>query len=406
MLLAVAVTAGLLIRYPGVLVSGVLNTGPRDHVDFETFWRSTVALLHGADVYHTGSVLPNLNPPFLSLLLAPFGLIPLLQSYWTFTALSVVLVTAAVLATGRELRSGTGVTVFGVLTLWACSPLHGTLLLGQIYGLLLAGVTAAWLAQRRGRAKLSAVLVALVVALKPSLAPLLLVPLTRSNGPARWPALWTGMAAAAGFTFAGVLAAGTSSAVEWLRLATGTPAPEVDANASLPGLLARLGGPGALGWVITVVVVVLSLWWVRDRSRSTECPPRGTVVPADATLFAVGAGCLLASPISWLNYTIMLWPGALILLRAGRWRIGVPLVTLSIIPVAWGNLWQEAPHAPVSLLGRSFYCAILLGFWCALLRYARSGESTTGSAIASNSVTDSASGSATATESVSSTTSG
>jgi Glycosyltransferase family 87 len=374
--LVVGVTTWLFIRYPGLLVSGVANRQPKDHVDFETFWRSTSAMLHGRDIYHTGSILPNLNPPFLSLLLAPFGLLPVLPSYWLFTAFTVLLVTASVLVAARELRLGRGATVFGVLTMWACSPLHGTLLLGQIYGLLLAGLTAAWLAGRRGRPGLSSILVALVVALKPSLAPLLLIPLVQR----RWPTLWTGLGSAAGFSLAGVLVASHSSALEWLHLATGTPAPEVDANASLPGLVARLGGPGVLGWLVTVVVVVASLWCVRGQRAAHRAVP-GAVDASDAVLFAVTAGCLVAAPIAWLNYEVMLWPGALVLLRAGRWRVSVPLLVAPIIPVAWGNLWQAAPHAPVALAGRSLYCAILLGFWLVLLRCAPAGAASTDLAV-------------------------
>jgi arabinofuranan 3-O-arabinosyltransferase len=369
--LALCTAAWLFVRYPGVLVSGVANTDPNGHVDFETFWRSTVAMLHGADTYHTGSVLPNLNPPFLSLLLAPFGLVPLLPSYWAFTALTVLMVTASVLLTARELRLGRGVTVFGVAMMWACSPLHGTLLLGQIYGLLLFGLVLAWLAQRRGRGRLAAALLGVVVALKPSLAPLLLIPLAQWRVPGRRSALWAGLGSAAATSVAGVLVAGPSSALEWLRLATHTPAPEVDANASLPGLVVRLGLPGWLGWLVTVAVVVASLWWVRRAVPAPAGLAPGLLERADATIFAVAAGCLLASPISWLNYTVMLWPGALVLLRAGRWRLGVPLLVLPVIPVAWGNLWQAAPTAPVALAGRSLYCAVLLGFWLALLAFAR-----------------------------------
>jgi Glycosyltransferase family 87 len=402
--LALGTAAWLYVRYPGVLVSGVANTDPKGHVDFETFWRSTVALLHGADIYRTGAVLPNLNPPLLSLLLAPFGLLPVLPSYWAFTALTVLLATGSVLVTARELRLGRVATAFGVLTLWASSPLHGTLLLGQIYGLLLAGLTLAWLAQRRGREHLSAGLLGVTVALKPSLAPLLLVPAARR----RWRAFWAGVGLAALSSLLGVLGAGLGSAEEWLRLATGTPAPEVDANASLPGLVARLGGPGALGWAVTVAVVAASVWWTRcrapgaDTRRAAGCADTrradvstgavrsggarmspgvvgadgggvvpGAVEPGEVAIFAVTAGCLLAAPIAWLNYEVMLWPGALVLLRAGRWRAAVPLLMYPVIPVAWGNLWQAAPTTAAALAGRSLYCAVLLGFWIALLGFAR-----------------------------------
>jgi arabinofuranan 3-O-arabinosyltransferase len=369
--LALGTAGWLYVRYPGVLVSGVANTDPRGHVDFETFWRSTRALLEGADLYSTGSVLPNLNPPFLSLLLAPLGLLPVLPAYWVFTAVTILLVTGSVLLTTRELRLGRAVTVIAVLALLASSPLHGTLLLGQIYGLLQAGLTLAWLVQRRGRPLLSAALVGVTVAIKPSLAPLLLVPLVRRSWPDRRPALVTGLAAAGGVSLVGVLVAGPSSALEWLHLATGTPAPEVDANAALPGLVARLGGPGALGWLVTVAVVAGSLWWVRRASPSPGARPPGSVEPADAALFAVAAGCLLAAPIAWLNYEIMLLPGVLVLLRAGRWRVGAPLLALPIVPVAWGNLWQADPHTPAALAGRSLYCAVLLGFWVALVLFSR-----------------------------------
>jgi Glycosyltransferase family 87 len=365
--LALGAAAWLYVRYPGVLVSGVANTDPKGHVDFETFWRSTVALLHGADIYRTGAVLPNLNPPLLSLLLAPFGLLPVLPSYWAFTALTVLVATGSVLVTARELRLGRAGTAFGVLTLWASSPLHGTLLLGQIYGLLLAGLTLAWLAQRRGREQLSAGLLGVTVALKPSLAPLLLVPAARR----RWRAFWAGVGSAALSSVLGVLSAGPGSAVEWLRLATGTPAPEVDANASLPGLVARLGGPGALGWAVTVAVVAVSVWWTRRAAPGGGGVVPGAVQPGEVAIFAVTAGCLLAAPIAWLNYEVMLWPGGLVLLRAGRWRAAVPLLVFPVIPVAWGNLWQAAPTAPASLAGRSLYCAVLLGFWVALLAFAR-----------------------------------
>lgn len=376
---AVAISAWLFARYPGVLVSNVLNPDPKGHVDFETFYRSSVALLNRADVYQTGSILPNLNPPLLALLLTPFGVVPAVPSYWLFTAVSVLVMTVAVLLVCRELRMAAGWTGLAVLTLWAGSPVHGTLVLGQIYGLLLLGLVLGWLAQRRGRPLLGAAVLGVVVAIKPSLAPVLLVPLPQG----RFRVVAAGVASAGISTIVGVLAAGPASAVSWLRLASGTPAPEVDANASLPGLVARLGGPGVLGWVLTVAVVAASLWWVRraappaaseaaGAAGSCAPVPRGSVGPADAALFAVTAGCLLAAPIAWLNYTVLLWPGALVLVAAGRWRIGLPLLVTPVIPVAWGNLWQADPHAVVALAGRSLYCLVLVGYWVALLRLASS----------------------------------
>jgi arabinofuranan 3-O-arabinosyltransferase len=222
---------------------------------------------------------------------------------------------------------------------------------------------------------------------------LLLVPLVQR----RPVPLWSGILGAGVATVVGVLAAGPTSALQWLKLASGTPAPEVDANASLPGLVARLGGPGAVGWSLTVLVVGASLWWVRRAALATRDEPT-SVGPADAALFAVVAGCLLAAPIAWLNYTVLLWPGALVLARAGRWRLAVPLLVVPVVPVAWGNLWQADPHTGWALLGRSLYCMVLLGYWIALLRMSATGApagaagSTAAGTAASNSGVDRPSG--------------
>lgn len=385
---AVAVTVWLFVRYPGALVSNVANPDPGGHVDFDTFWRSSVALLQGADVYRTGALLPNLNPPLLASLLAPLGLMPAPAAYLVFTVASLCAMTAAVLLAARELRLPAGWTALAVGTLWASSPLHGTLVLGQIYGLLMLGLTIGWVAGRRGHPLIGAAVLGVVVAVKPSLAPVLLIPLVQR----RWSPLVVGIGSSAAATLVGVLVAGPSSALTWITLARGTPAPEVDANASLPGLVARLGGPGLLGWTLTVLVVAASLWWVRGpvpargrtaagaavarrtMTRDAADPRwagRGTVGPEDAALFAVTAGCLLASPIAWLNYTVLLWPGAMVLLAAGRWRVGLPLLVLPVIPIAWANLWQIDPTATASLAGRSLYCLVLVGYWVALLALSR-----------------------------------
>jgi uncharacterized membrane protein len=57
----------------------------------------------------------------------------------------------------------------------ASSPLHGALVLGQIYPVLLVGLAAGWVAERRGHPVLAAVLFGITVSLKPSLAPVLLL---------------------------------------------------------------------------------------------------------------------------------------------------------------------------------------------------------------------------------------
>src|SRR6185503_17562085 len=175
--------------------------------------------------------------------------------YRLFAALTLVLVVGAVVAAARELRVGRGWTAVAVVAVLLSSPLHGTLLLGQIYGLLLVALTAAWIAERRGRPVLAAVLYGIAVALKPSLAPLLLLPLVQR----RWGSLRAGIAGAAVATLLGVALAGLSSGPEWLRIGLTEPVPDVIDNAALPGVAVRFGLPSALGTVVGLVLIVGTL---------------------------------------------------------------------------------------------------------------------------------------------------
>src|SRR3712207_7200601 len=74
-------------------VSGILERISTDamyiHADFDTFWRSAVALLEGRDVYDTGARLENLNPPFWTVLISPLGLLEPLTAYRTFVLITL-----------------------------------------------------------------------------------------------------------------------------------------------------------------------------------------------------------------------------------------------------------------------------------------------------------------------------
>lgn len=222
----------------------------RMHVDFDTFRASAYALLqHGpgsAAIYDTGARLHNLNPPLLSVLLAPLALLDPVTGYRLLTALSVLLVAGSVLLVCRELRLGRRWTTGALVVVLASSPLHGTLLLGQIYPLLLAGLTAGWIAERRGHPLLAAVCYGVTVALKPSLAPVLLLPAVQAR---RRPFL-AGIAAATVATLVGVAVAGWPTAFQWLTMALAEPVGPTPDNASLPGQALRWGIPTVVGTLV------------------------------------------------------------------------------------------------------------------------------------------------------------
>ncbi|MEU6696730.1 glycosyltransferase family 87 protein [Pseudonocardia sp. NPDC046786] len=341
------------------------------HVDFDTFWHSARALVEygpgSSVIYATGARLHNLNPPLLSVLLAPLGALDALTGYRILTTCSVLLVAGSVAAAGRELRLGLGWTLLGLGAVLASSPLHGTLLLGQIYPLLLAGITAGWIAERRGHPVAAAVLYGITVALKPSLAPLLLLAAAQR----RWRPFAAGVGAAAVATLVGVAVAGWSTAWQWLTMALAEPVGPTLDNASLPGLALRWGLPAAVGTVLGAALLLGTLaHYARRTARYGSGLAAGTD-PGGTAPFAVLATGLLAAPISWHNYLLLLWPGLLALAASGRpgdtrRRVVAALFALAVIPVAWGDLWADG--FPLSPLGRALYTAVLLAAWWALLR--------------------------------------
>lgn len=358
-LASLVTTVVLHVRHPDALVTLLPLTDMRDlHVDFDTFWHSAVALTQGADIYDTPAKLTNLNPPLLTVLLVPFAGLDALTAYRIFAVLTAVLVLASVVAVARELRLGTGVTVAATLVVLASSPLHGTLVLGQIYPLLLVALVAGWIAERRGRPVLAAVCYGVAVALKPSLAPLLLLPAVQR----RWVPLRAGIASAAVATLAGVLVAGPSSAIEWLTIAFTEGVPDTVDNASLPGLAVRFGAPSVLGLVAGLAVLVGTLVWIgRHRDR---------IDPAGTAPWAVIAAGLLLSPIAWHNYLLLLLPGVLVLITLGRGALAAALLAVTLVPVSWNAIWPADPGPIAEIgsdLGRSLYWAVLVAYWVALL---------------------------------------
>lgn len=358
-LASLVTTVVLHVRHPDALVTLLPLTDMRDlHVDFDTFWHSAVALTQGADIYDTPAKLTNLNPPLLTVLLVPFAGLDALTAYRIFAVLTAVLVLASVVAVARELRLGTGVTVAATLVVLASSPLHGTLVLGQIYPLLLVALVAGWIAERRGRPVLAAVCYGVAVALKPSLAPLLLLPAVQR----RWVPLRAGIASAAVATLAGVLVAGPSSAIEWLTIAFTEGVPDTVDNASLPGLAVRFGAPSVLGLVAGLAVLVGTLVWIgRHRDR---------IGPAGTAPWAVIAAGLLLSPIAWHNYLLLLLPGLLVLITLGRGALAAALLAVTLVPVSWNAIWPADPGPIAEIgsdLGRSLYWAVLVAYWVALL---------------------------------------
>ncbi len=358
------------VRFVSATLERISTHAMYIHVDFDTFWRSAVAFLEGRDVYDTGARLENLNPPFWILLLAPLGFLEPLLAYRVFTLITLVITVGYLIWMADEVRWRSPWAAVGVVMLLLSSPLLATLALGQIYPILALGLVAAWAADRRNRPALSGGALGLIVALKPSLGPVLLWPLVRR----RWGALGGALVSGTATTLVGAVVVGPEATLDWLRLLSGrSPSPYWD-NASLPGAAARLFTNNEFAAHITTVPWAIPVAYALGVGAIAITAARAGR-DSEVGLWALVAASLLASPIAWHNYLVLLGPGVLLLLGRGQAAPAFLLLALQSIPAQWPLLWSERGTV-VASLALTLYCYILIAHWLVLLS---AGKEPTGS---------------------------
>jgi alpha-1,2-mannosyltransferase len=341
---------------------GRIATGSMEvHVDFDSFWRSARAMLQGRDIYDTGVELVNLNPPVWTVLISPLGLLEPLTAYRVFVLISLVIVVAYLSWTVEELRLRPGWTAVGVAMLLLSSPLLATLALGQVYPVLALGLVASWMTDRRERQEVSGAALGLVVALKPSLLPVLLWPIVRR----RWRALVAALVSGAVVTLVGVVVLGPGATFDYIGVLRDRSVSAYWDNASLPAAAARLFTENSyaqniatLPWMVPVgyALGIAAIFLTAMRVRHGP----------EVGLWVLVSASLLASPIAWHNYLVLLGPGVLLLLARGMAAPAFLLLALQSIPAQWPLLWNERGTVAASL-AMTLYLYILLAHWLALL---------------------------------------
>jgi hypothetical protein len=298
-------------------------------------------------------------------LLAPFGLTDVLTGFHLWALCTVALVLGSIVAIASELRVSTVWSLPVSAAILVSSPMLGTLGLGQIYGLLVAALTACWIAERRGRPLIAGIAMGLAIAIKPVLFPLLLLPLLRGQrGLLAAGAISTVVASAIG-----VAVAGWSSIAGWLDVLPVSEANPFVGNASIPGTVARLfssnpdaspiaeiPGATALGFLLGFAVLAFTL--VRVRRRPSDGSP-------DVALWGLTTAILLASPIAWNNYVLLLAPAVFVVLAAGRTAQGLLLIAVPLIGLEWNALWTAT--SPGAALPLSLNFLVLFCYWVVLL---------------------------------------
>lgn len=363
-LVVVMISGALSVRFGGQTLGRITTPDMAVHADFESFWLSARAFLEGGDVYRTGGRFVNLNPPFFALLMAPFGALPQLEAYRIFTLLMLLLTAVALSWMAQELQLSRAIAVPVAVSLLVSSPLLATLALGQVYPVLLIGLVAAWVAARREKDVLSGLALGAVVALKPSLAPVLLWPAVQR----RWGSFVAALVSGAGMILAGAFLVGWQATADWAGILRSASASPYWDNASLAGAATRIFTENEFGmyladlpWMVQLAYVlggVLILLTVRQVRRD-----------AGMGLWAMVAVSLLASPIAWHNYLVLLGPGILVLLARGRVVLALLLIGLQLVPPQWPGLWQEAVArgSAAAVLAVTLYLYILLIHWLALV---------------------------------------
>ena len=355
----------LQVGYMGAALGRISTESMAVHADFDSFWRSVRAMLQGQDIYDTGVELVNLNPPVWTVLISPLGLLGPLTAYRVFVLFSLAVTIGYLVWTVEELRLRPGWTAVGVVMLLLSSPLLSTLALGQVYPVLALGLVASWMADRRGRQEVSGAALGLVVALKPSLLPVLLWPLVRR----RWRASVAAFVAGGLATLVGVLVLGPGTTLDYVGVLRDRSVSPYWDNASLPAAAARLftensyaQNVATLPWMVPVGYALGIAAVLLSAIRVRHGPEVG--------LWVLVAASLLASPIAWHNYLVLLGPGILLLLARGMAAPAFLLLALQAIPAQWPLLWNERGTV-VASLALTLYLFVLLAHWLALLAATR-----------------------------------
>ena len=383
--LGLAAAAGM-VRLAGALVEG-MSSGH----DFVQDYAAIHAIVSGKNPYepyndvtqalfggppHRGK-LYNFHAPsslifFLPLLPLPYG-----GAFvaWGLLSLACLWAVCAVVLKMLGVAKPAVIGGLGALGLVALPPIRENFLEGQLNAVVAAGMVGMWAAQRSGRSTLAGMCLGAAFALKPIPGLFYLYYLWRRE----WRLLVTASLVFGLFNLIGLGLAGLDGF--WLYATVNYPDhasywPGYPDNASLRGLFTRLFGPdtwqrpafplpgAALALWIASSVALAGLAWLAARRADR------TLEQADLEFAALGVLSLLATPIVWPHYYVVLVPALLILvsrLWRGAWRgrrwgwLGLAILTVQI-----GLLSTAHYEEPYREVGTQQLVALLLTYGVAV----------------------------------------
>lgn len=328
--------------------------------DFPQLHDSARALLAGTDLYVTGPTIQgtkNLNPPHLAILMAPLGALSLPIA--AFVMWGIILMAASVYAAAiaRTISSPKGYFVFAVVLASAASGVAISLI--NLAWPLAAATAWAWIWQREGRLRRSALAIGCLASFK--VFYLLFVPywLWRRDFTS---ALWS-VAAFCAVIGTGFLIVGFAPYSEWLTvLRNGSPL-SIDRplDASWHSVVTRLPldhGSALVVW-ITGCAVGVAATWRRLRHESDT----------DVHWALVLTVMIILSPLGWVYYALIpALPAARVLLKSRSTWVMPTIAAGSTVPPAVVVLTALRMHHWIpSAIASSFYALTMMGVWLALV---------------------------------------
>lgn len=335
--------------------------GKNDLMDFGSFYAAGLKLHNGENPYDpnseyifsitfrqvgAGGKMINLNPPISALIFQSLLKFEPHASMVVWQGLSAVLYLIVIGLLSASYRSN----IRPGLLLWTLTlaGLWHTLVLGQIYILLLFFTALGWVFMQKGRYLLAGLMIGLLIAIKPNFI------------------LWPLFLLISGYylTFAvsvisGLLVSlipivfyGINIYAQWLNASSFQLETLImPGNSSILGLSARFQDI-SIGVVISTVLVLVLLAFSRLKSPNN-------ILERLEYVSALGIiASLLASPISWTGYTILLLP-IYFSLKKWTWPIIASAVILSIPFAIVLQLFQNS-FANFVVLGWLYGWAILL----------------------------------------------
>ncbi|NOY55065.1 MAG: DUF2029 domain-containing protein [Actinobacteria bacterium] len=254
------------------------------------------------------------DPPATVVLLAPLSLLPYTAAWWLFFALSAVLLMGVGYSTAKEVGwSRPGAVALGA-TMLITSAGRFLLFRNHMEAILLLFLFLGWRALRRGRDLEGGAWWGFAAALK--LFPVFLI--VGLLAVRRTKAAVSAVIAAVVATGLGVTILGWDNTMTFIRdvLPASKEWYGAFGNYSLLSFgTALVSEP--FGWVLGAVGALALTWWYWRRAETVDQAWVGGV-----------AAMLLISPLSWLNYLVLVVPGVMLIARRldvrtarGRWTL-------------------------------------------------------------------------------------